>query len=148
MNVRSFIHALTPLFESDSVSDALAFFADPEDPLTLAPVVDDANQLIGGIRLEQVQEMPGNMPIQPLITVPVLRIAPDVHIFEAAHLFTKHENHILPVADDDNQFLGLIYRNEVFDYLVRSLAANREGAVLIVEVSKRDYALGPTSLCC
>lgn len=65
----------------------------------------------------------------------------DEHIFEVIRLMGDHRLTIIPVTDNEGRYLGLITQNDLLRYFSSTSALSESGAILVLEMSRRDYSL-------
>lgn len=131
---------LAPLKTADSIGQALYRLAD--SGVKHLPVVNEEGQVysIAGEDelLDHIEEDVTLGEIEGLRNVFVL---PASHWFDAATLLARHHLSSIPVADQGGSYLGAIRRSDLFDRFAGVLSAEREGAILVVEVPARDFSL-------
>ena len=76
-----------------------------------------------------------------------ITIAHTAHIFESTGVMIEHDLTTLPVVDNDGYYLGLIQRQELFEWYARTLGTQRPGAILSLDIDERDYALSKLNSC-
>ncbi|HAW79078.1 MAG TPA: CBS domain-containing protein, partial [Balneola sp.] len=107
---------IAPLKESDPVSLALAKL----DLLHINKfvVVGHDQKIKGMISIETLAEVVdentelSNLPLEEIISVPISQ-----HLFETTRQMFAHELYVLPVTDNENNFLGLVRKREVLNGL-------------------------------
>lgn len=67
------------------------------------------------------------------------------HLFEVMRLMGDHRLTVVPVVDDEGNYLGLISQNDLLRYFANTAAFTEHGAVLVLEMSRRDYSLATIS---
>lgn len=90
----------------------------------------ELNYLLARITVEEVMT-----PANKLITV-----SPDEAIEHAALLMREHRVAGLPVVQDD-QLVGIITESDIFDILIETTGARREGTRLTLELENRPGTL-------
>ena len=132
---------LRPLTTADSVGYALSRLA--ADEVTHLPVVDDDGRLVALVSEDALLEMPNpERALGTLLVGTVVHARPDAHLFEAAHLMRLHRVDVLPVADEHGVYLGMVERRAVFERFADMLATETPGAIVVLDIPRRDYALG------
>lgn len=141
MKVRNAIHGDTPALNvTDTVGEALGALM--EHHLRHLPVVDDSNRLIGIMSEEALMTADSHKtPIDGLVARQPIAVHPNDHVFDAARTMVRHGLSTVPVADAEEQYVGLIRRHDIFDTFARMLSTQASGAILALEVDPRDYAL-------
>ncbi|MEQ8578216.1 MAG: CBS domain-containing protein [Balneola sp.] len=131
---------IAPLKESDQVSLALAKL----DLLHINKfVVVDADQKVKGmISIETLAEVVDestilkDLPFEETISVPITQ-----HLFETTRQMFAHELYVLPVTDNENNFLGLVRKREVLNGLGDIFNLSSYGSVITIELAQIDYTL-------
>lgn len=63
------------------------------------------------------------------------------HLFEVMRLMGDHRLTVVPVVDDEGNYLGLISQNDLLRYFANTASFTEHGAVLVLEMNRRDYSL-------
>ncbi len=135
---------LDPLATTDTVADALVHFAGSD--VEHLPVVNADGRLVALISEVELEEQADpSLPLETLGGLGAISVGPDVHLFEAASLLAAHHLSVLPVADAEGRYVGLVERHSVFEHFAQMLSTGTPGAILILEVAPRDYSLGRLS---
>ncbi len=130
---------ITPLKVTDSVALALTKL----DLLfvTRFPVVNEG-ALIGMISLDTLIEADNEgLQISALKLQENISIPESQHLFEAARTMLAHEQFILPVVDNDQQFVGVIKKREVLQALGDVFNLESFGSVITIEMMPYDFTL-------
>jgi predicted transcriptional regulator len=131
---------IAPLKKSDSVSLAITKL----DLLHINKfvVVNADNKLEGMISIETLAEVVdedtllSELPLDEIVSV-----SKSQHLFETTRQMFAHELYVLPVADSDNNFLGLVRKREVLNALNEIFNLSSYGSVLTIELAQIDYTL-------
>lgn len=141
MIVATLLHATDPLAPDDSVADALVEMA--ESHLSHLPIVSAACGLDGVVAEAALRAWPDPEALLASLPLPApVTIAPDTHVFDAAHLLRQHDLTMLPVVGADGHYEGLVVRGDVFAQLAHMLATEEPGAIVVLDVARRDFSLG------
>ena len=73
--------------------------------------------------------------------VQLMRSHPDNHIFEVTAMMVEHQMRVIPVVDEDNEYLGLIDTESILQFLGGFAVFTEPGAVLMLDMPSRDYSL-------
>jgi len=65
----------------------------------------------------------------------------DASFFNALKLFSNAEFDILPIVDNKNYYKGYITARSLLEYTIFNLGLNTDGAILELELNKKDYSL-------
>ena len=131
---------IAPLRMSDPVSLALAKL----DLLHINKfvVVDAENKICGMISIETLAEVLdedtklSELPLDEIIYVPKSQ-----HLFETTRQMFAYELYVLPVADSERNFLGLVRKREVLNALNDIFNLSSFGSVITIELAQIDYTL-------
>jgi CBS domain-containing protein len=63
------------------------------------------------------------------------------HIFEVMRVMGENRLTVIPVIDDAGNYVGLISQNDLLRYFATTAAFTETGAVLVLEMSRRDYSM-------
>jgi acetoin utilization protein AcuB len=63
------------------------------------------------------------------------------HIIEAIHLTSEFELTVLPVLDEEGQYLGCITLEHLFFQFTKTASFTEPGSILVLWVNKSDYSL-------
>ncbi len=141
MMIHRLINGTTPpLRPDDSVEHALGLML--ELRVEHLPVVTEAGHLLGLVSEEQLlrADSPGTR-VERLLNAEPVSVSPNVHVFEAAKMLTRHHLTVLPVADEDQVYIGIVRRQDIFERFTEMFRTEESGAILALEVDPRDYAL-------
>ncbi len=131
---------IAPLKLSDPVSLALAKI----DLLHINKfvVVDDENKIQGMISIETLAEVVDeDTLLKELPLDDVIWVTKAEHIFETTRRMFAQELYVLPVADSELNFQGLVRKREVLNALGEIFNLATYGSVITIELSQMDYTL-------
>jgi CBS domain-containing protein len=63
------------------------------------------------------------------------------HLFEVMRLMGEQRLTVVPVVDSEGAYLGLVQQNDLLRYFAQTAALTEHGAILVLEMPRRDYAL-------
>lgn len=141
MTVETLINTATPpLKHSDTVDFALGLLL--EFRVRHLPVIDSDGRVTGVLSENRLLDSEGpEVCISELLAGEPVTISPKAHIFESTGVMIEHDLTTLPVVDADGYYLGLVQRQDLFEWYARMLGTQRPGAILTLEIDERDYAL-------
>lgn len=130
---------LIPLRTSDSGRSALAVMADFY--VKHLPIVNNT-QLLGVISEQDILDN----PIAEAVGSYNLKhkrpyVSHKDHLFEIMRTMAEHELTVVPVVDDDGNYMGLITQNDLLQFYAKSFSFSEPGGILVLEMAKRDYLL-------
>ncbi len=128
-----------PLNPNDGMDDILTMLA--MNRLKELPVVQDGH-LIGIVSEETAYEMTDDQKINEiLVDAKVIQVLPETHIFELISKMAQHNMTMVPVADKNEKYLGLVTQEEVFKYYAQSFAFKEPGSIIVLDIARRSYSL-------
>lgn len=106
------------------------------------PVVD-GGKLIGLLSEEDVfnHKLASPLSEHDFSVLPLFQVLENEHIFEVIKIMGDHRLTVIPVVDVEGHYLGLVQQNDVLRYFAHTAALNEHGAVLVLEMPRRDYSL-------
>lgn len=129
-----------PLRPSDTVEHALGLLL--ELRVRHLPVVTEEGQLIGSISENQLLDASGpDATLESLLGLKPISVTPDTHTFDATKVIVDHDLTTLPIAYEDGRYVGIVKRHDIFDQFARMLSTQEPGAIIALEVDRRDYSL-------
>lgn len=72
-------------------------------------------------------------------------ILEDEHIFEVMRMMGELRLTVLPVIDTEGNYRGLISQNDLLRYFAQTASFSEQGAVLVLQMPRRDYSLSNIS---
>ena len=132
-----------PLKTSDTGEDALSIMADYN--VGHLPIVND-KQLLGlisqdDILLNDISEPVGSFHLsllQPFVKA-------DDHIFDVMKLLGQEQLSVIPVVDNDENYLGLITEKKLMEFFAQTASFTEPGSLIVLEMPKQDYSLAQIS---
>ena len=70
-----------------------------------------------------------------------LAVLEDEHIFEVMRIMGDQRLTIMPVADAQGNYKGLVDQNELLRYFAQSASFSEPGAVIVLHMPRRDYSM-------
>lgn len=68
-----------------------------------------------------------------------------VHIFEVIKLAAEIKLSLVPVIDDEENYIGVIPLENILKYFATMSSINDSGAIIVLELNKSDYSLSEIS---
>lgn len=131
--------AVLPLRTSDSGKLALASMENFN--VRHLPIVNNS-QLLGVISEEDILVHNVNEPIGSynlsLIRSFVKRAD---HIYEVMRLLAEHQLTIIPVVNDEGDYIGMVSLEDVLNYFAKTAAFSESGSIVVLEFQQRGYSL-------
>ena len=142
MNVLQFASTALPLLKStDSVSAALEWMQEFKTPQL---VVFDKNEYLGIITEEGLLNAHDETLLMSDLSLPFgnqLTISPHKHILEAFRMMNRFGLELIPVMDEEKQYLGCISYRQIVQALSELLDIKEAGAIVVLEIQPNNYAL-------
>lgn len=70
-----------------------------------------------------------------------IHVKPEQHIFEALRVMAAHSLSLLPVVNDQEDYMGSITRVDLIQKLTEGLGVNQPGGIIVLDIHTRDYSL-------
>ncbi len=131
---------IAPLKLTDPVSLALAKL----DLLHINRfvVVNDLHKIEGMISIETLAEVVDeDTQLSELPLENAVWVSKSQHIFETTRQMFAHELYVLPVADTEMNFQGLVRKREILNSLGEIFNLASFGSVITIELNQMDYTL-------
>jgi predicted transcriptional regulator len=140
MIARELISAeIVPLRTSNTGEDALAMMDDFH--IRHLPIVND-KQLLGLISEDEIFEFDTDEPVGSYTLKMSHPYVHDTdHIYEIMRLLNEYRLTVIPVVDNDNNFLGVVSLHDLLNYFAQSASFSEPGSVVVLAVNKRNYSL-------
>lgn len=141
MTIETLVSEVTPpLHAKDTVEHAIGLLL--EFRVLHLPVVSSEGYLVGVISENQLLDASGpEAEIESLLSLEPISVRPETHIFDATKVIVDHGLTTLPIADDAGRYIGLVKRHNIFEQFARMLSTQEPGAIIALEVDRRDYSL-------
>jgi acetoin utilization protein AcuB len=106
------------------------------------PVVN-AGKLVGLMSEEDIfnHKLASPLSEHDFSVMPLFQVNENEHIFEIIKIMGDHRLTVIPVVDAEGNYLGLVQQNDVLRYFAHTASLTEHGAVLVLEMPRRDYAL-------
>ncbi len=131
--------AILPLRTSDTGEEALSIMDDFH--VRHLPIVNN-KQLLGlisddDILLHNVDEAVGSYALS--LRKPY--VSDNDHIYEVMRLLANDQLTVIPVVDNDNDYIGMITQEDVLNYFATTASFSETGSIVILEMKRRDYSM-------
>lgn len=131
----------TPLEPSSPISLALAKM-DAWQTSSLPVVESMTSKNVGHILFEDIaDELDESRLVSDLQMRPPFYTYDNQHIFEVARQMLQFEVRIVPVADQNEQYIGVIEKKRVLEALSGMLNLTTKGSVITVQMARADFTL-------
>ncbi|MDI6402348.1 CBS domain-containing protein [Balneolaceae bacterium ANBcel3] len=134
-------HNIKPLSASCSVEEAMGAMESSSQPLL--PLVDPKTNRFAGMvsRNTLEQHRDSDIRIYELREEHPAVALSNQNIFDTARQMEKSGVSVIPIIEPDNQYLGMVDMNRLFDRIVRVFNLTEYGSVLTVHFKERDFTL-------
>ncbi len=106
------------------------------------PVVENG-KLVGLLSEEEIfnHKLASPLSEHDFSVLPLFQVLENEHIFEVIKIMGDHRLTVIPVVDSEGMYLGLVQQNDVLHYFAHTASLTEHGAVLVLEMPRRDYSL-------
>lgn len=106
------------------------------------PVVD-STKFLGLVSYSQLIDLNKiDSPLEKLKLVPSqIYISEDQHIFEVIALISTHNISIIPVLNEDKNYLGCITLRHLMQQISAITSIHNPGGIIVLEINASDYTL-------
>lgn len=130
---------IVPLRTSDTGEDALGMMN--EFYLRHLPIVNN-KELLGLLSEEDILD---NDVLEPVgsynLSLTKISVNRRDHIYEIMRMLAENRLTIVPVTDDQRNYIGLITLEDLLNQFAQSGSFAEPGCILVLEIGKRDYSL-------
>ncbi len=139
--------AVPTLLPEDTGNRALALME--ENNLEHIPVVADDKYMA---LVQEGEVLDWDTPDEPLAKSDFLRYSPAVraalHPYEAIKVANDQNLSIVPVVDNENNYLGSITRETIIKYIAEHTGLEGPGGIVVLEIAPKDYSLYEVARIC
>ncbi len=131
--------AVLPLRTSDTGKLAIASMENFN--VRHLPIVND-RQLLGVVSEDDLLIHNSNEPIGSY-TLSLIRpyVKKSDHLYEVMRLLAEHHLTIIPVVDEEGNYLGVVSLEDVLNYFAKTAAFSEAGSIIVLEFQLRSYSL-------
>ncbi len=131
--------AVLPLRTSDTGKEALASMENFN--VRHLPIVND-RQLLGVIAeedvfLHNIQEPVGSYELSLARSF----VKKQDHLYEVMRLLAEHHLTIIPVVNEEGDYMGMVSLEDVLNYFAKTAAFSESGSIVVLEFQHRGYSL-------
>lgn len=128
---------------SDKISEVRSIFGQ----LTYSHIpVQNEGVYVGSISENDIRSFDSEKPVEEYQYALEGFFARDTdNWLDVLHAFAKNETNILPVLDEENNYLGYIELQDIMNLFTESPFLNSPGGILIVEKGYQDYSFSEIS---
>ncbi len=131
--------AVLPLRTSDTGKIALASMETFN--IRHLPIVND-HQLLGVISEDDILVHNVNEPIGSYqLSLLKAFVKKTDHLYEVMRLLAEHQLTIVPVVDEQGDYMGMVSLEDVLNYFAKTAAFSDSGSIVVLEFQQRNYSL-------
>lgn len=109
----------------------------------LKGILSEDDILESGLELED-----GHVSQIERVLPPTLFVLEESHAFDALKLMAAYKLHVLPVLDAMKNYVGIITRGDLVNFLGDSLGVKEPGGIIVLEVQYNSYSLSEIGRIC
>lgn len=140
MNAESLVSTgVIPLRTSDTGDEALEMMS--EFYVRHLPIVND-KQLLGLISEDDILNFDVNEPVGSY-SLSLIRpyVKANDHIYELMRLLADYQLTLIPVVDDEGNYVGVVTQEDVLIFFAKSGSFTEPGSIVVLDVLRRNYSL-------
>ncbi len=140
MNAESLVSTgVIPLRTSDTGEEALEMMS--EFYVRHLPIVND-KQLLGLISEDDILNFDVNEPVGSY-SLSLIRpyVKANDHIYELMRLLADYQLTLIPVVDDEGNYVGVVTQEDVLIFFAKSGSFTEPGSIVVLDVLRRNYSL-------
>lgn len=128
-----------PVKTSDTGDVALNIMADAH--ISHLPIVN-RRQLLGVVSESDILSHDTFEPIGSY-RLSLIRafVKENAHVFEIMEVLAKNELTIVPVINDEEEYIGVVTAENLLKFFAESFSFQEQGAIIVVDISEKDYYL-------
>jgi len=131
---------VVPLRTSDTVDVAISMMA--EFKVSHIPVVNNHAYLALVTEDDLMSDVDLDAPIGGIkLALPRLMINDNQHIYDVIRMMSEHRLTLLPVVDQEENYVGSISLESLAVNMAKMAAINQPGSIIVLEMSQKDYSL-------
>lgn len=131
--------AIIPLQTSDTGEVALEMMS--EFYVRHLPIVNN-RELLGVLSEDDVLNFDINEAIGSYsLSLQKPYVQSSDHIYEVMRIVADQDLSVVPVVDEENNYLGVVTLDDLLRYFARTVSFADAGSIIVLELSRRDYAM-------
>ncbi len=132
-------NVIIPLRTSDTGDEALSMMNDFY--VHHLPIVNN-EQLLGVISENDILNYDANEAVGSYsLSLRRPYVNAKDHIYEVMRQLALGELSVIPVVDDENNYLGVVTQEDLLRYFASTFSFAEPGSIIVLEINKRDYSL-------
>ncbi|HEX8377800.1 MAG TPA: CBS domain-containing protein, partial [Pedobacter sp.] len=135
---------IPPLKTSDTLQTVLDRMS--EFRVSHLPIVNEL-QLLGVVSDTDLIELQDYTSALGAVTLSVSNacVTKEQHIYDVIRLFAEKRLSLVPVIDENKNYLGSISINSIVEYIADLTSVKDPGGILVIEINNRDNSLSHIS---
>ena len=130
---------IVPIKTSETVDIAISMMA--EFKVSHLPVVNNHAYIAFLSEDDLLSDVDLDTPIGNIkLALPRLMINAYQHIFDVIRMMSEHKLTLLPVIDEEENYLGSISMESLMNNMSKIAAINQPGAIIVLEMAQNDYS--------
>ncbi len=141
MIAKSFLSALIPPVKSTETGEkALVWMSDFH--VQHLPIIEEG-RFLGLISEDDIYEhsQPEDSISKHSYSNQTTFVSEYEHVYEIVKMAVRHQLTLVPVVDDNENYVGAITLDTLLAYFAQSTSINEPGSILVLEVGERNYSL-------
>lgn len=131
--------SIIPLRTSDTGDDALSVMGDFY--IKHLPIVNN-EQLLGLVSEEDIFDNDVSEPVGSYpLSLSKFFVRDNDHIYEVMRLLAEYRLTVIPVVDENENYLGMISQEDLLNYFAATGSFTEKGSIIVLEMHRRDYSL-------
>jgi len=136
-------NTISPLFLSDKGKEAITMMNIFH--VKHLPVVED-HKVLTLISEEFITQQDMDAPISDYELAPLTyAVNRKDHLFDIMSKMAENRLTVIPVIDDEDNYIGLITQEELLQFYGNSFSFKEPGSIIVLETTKRQYSLAEIS---
>jgi len=134
---------IVPLKTSDTGEFALGCMSDYN--VNHFPIVNN-QQLLGLISDQDIMDSDIAEAIGSYsLALTQAHVQGDEHLYEVMRLLSEHQLTVIPVVDEDNNYVGVITQSDLIKFFADTGSFSEPGSIVVLEIVKSDYSMAEIS---
>lgn len=136
-------HTVSPLKTSDLGEEAITIMHIFH--VKHLPIVNN-EQLLGVLSEEEILSHDLAEPIGSYkLSMRRPYVSKDDHMFEVMAVMAENSLTVIPVIDNESNYLGLITQDDLIQFYANSFSFTERGSIVVIKTTQRDYLLSEIS---
>ncbi|MBK7873008.1 MAG: CBS domain-containing protein [Saprospiraceae bacterium] len=130
---------IIPLRTSDTGDEALSMMN--EFYVRHLPIVNNS-ELLGLVSEDDILNFDANEAVGSYsLSLARPYVKASDHVYEIMRLLSEYHLTLVPVVDEQNNYIGVVIQEDILDYFAGTTAFSESGSIIVLEVHRHDYSL-------